>query len=133
MTTLGGAGTFCSATTSSVLGAPASLMGSELPRALVAGLRPFALPCPDGLSPLSPWLTGCGGIGAKAPRSCVSSGRCSIFTDAMSGVLNLVAVDLKMGEWISCSFRLLSYPLAGAVGEGLGVRRQRQVYPPVNL
>jgi hypothetical protein len=37
-----------------VLGAPASLKGLEFPRALVAGLRPFALPRPDALSPLSP-------------------------------------------------------------------------------
>ena len=29
-----------------MLGAPASLIGSELPRAIVAGLRPFALPGP---------------------------------------------------------------------------------------
>src|SRR5215217_3854738 len=60
-------------------------------------LRPIALPRPDGLSPLSPSLTGCGGISAKAARCCASSGRGSISTDAISRLLYLVAVDLKMG------------------------------------
>jgi hypothetical protein len=57
MTTPGGAGTLYSATTTSVLSAPASLIGSELPLAIVAGLRPFALPrsYAQGISYVRPW------------------------------------------------------------------------------
>jgi hypothetical protein len=41
-------------TTSSVRGAPASIMGRSSHGGYVTGLRPFALPRPDALSPLPP-------------------------------------------------------------------------------